>query len=260
MKLPNIRRIFVPEKGYLLLDCDLSGADAQVVAWEAEDKDLKSAFRSGLNIHLKNLRDAFGFKAPDEALRKLNEYPDGTRAGTGTIYDDIKRAVHGTNYGAMARTVAVTLGWTINRAEEFQRLWFQLHPQIREWHKRVERDLHTSGTVRNAFGYRRIFFDRPMGLLPEALAWGPQSTVAIVCSKGAVQLNRIPWVDIFLQVHDSLVFQIPNHRIEPSSFRAIRDALSVSVPYSDPLVIPWEIKTSSKSWGEVQKVKWEELT
>ena len=39
--LPNIRKIFIPDPVYILIDSDLAGADAQVVAWEADDEDLK---------------------------------------------------------------------------------------------------------------------------------------------------------------------------------------------------------------------------
>ena len=46
--LPNIRKFIVPDPGYLIVDADLSGADAQVVAWEADDADLKEAFRDGV--------------------------------------------------------------------------------------------------------------------------------------------------------------------------------------------------------------------
>lgn len=59
-KLPNIRKIFIPDPGYVVFDCDLAGADAQVVAWEADDEDLKRAFRAKLDVHAHNATAMWG--------------------------------------------------------------------------------------------------------------------------------------------------------------------------------------------------------
>jgi DNA polymerase-1 len=250
IELPNIRKLFIPDPGYIIADADLSGADAQVVAWEAEDEDLKAAFRAGLKVHAKNAIDMWGESVVG----------DGTAE---PYYSQIKRSVHATNYGASARTVARSNGWTVHEAERFQRRWFDLHPGIAAWHQRVEASLSATRSVSNAFGFRRLYFDRIDGLLPEALAWIPQSTVAIVTIKAALQLEeQVPWCELLVQVHDSLVFQYPKSRIasdtegasNPSlvSGRAILAALSVTIPYPDPLTIPWGIKTSEVSWGDCE--------
>jgi hypothetical protein len=76
-----------------------------------------------------------------------------------------------------------------------------------------------------------------------------------------VSLSRnIPWVTILLQVHDSLVFQVPLHRAKVSDFNLIRQAIDIPIPYKDELRIPWGLAISSKSWGDVEKKKWEEVT
>jgi len=248
--LPNVRKLFLPDPGHLIVDCDLSGADAQVVAWEAEDEKLKNAFKAGLNVHNMNGTDILGERYQPEVI--LGKYK---------MYDAVKRTVHGTNYAGSARTIANTIGWPIHEVSTFQQRWFAFHPGIREWHRRVERDLQTTRQVRNKFGYRIVYFDRPDNLLPKGLAWIPQSTIAGVCGQAAVRLSRqLPWVTILLQVHDSLVFQIPIHRSTQSDFAEIRRHLEISIPYPDPLIIPWGLAISSKSWGDVEKKKWEEVT
>ena len=235
----------------MLFDCDLSGADAQVVAWDAEDADLKAAFKSNMNIHVKNLQDLHGRFFDPVADKKPQA---GARY---SLYDEMKRCIHATNYGSSARTLAITLGWKVNQATQFQHRWFALHPAIRRWHLRVERDLQTTRSVSNKFGYRIQYFDRVTSLFTKALAWIPQSTVGIVCSKGGVRLHKeVPWLQPLLQVHDSLVFQIPYSRVEPASFELIKKLLHVPVPYSDELVIPWELSASTVSWGDCKKCDW----
>lgn len=249
VKLPNVRKLFAPDPGYLLLDCDLKGADAQVVAWEANDHDLKEAFRKGLDVHNHNGTAIYGDSYDPKARRKGAKY---------TMRDEVKRSVHATNYGGSARTIAITLGWSTHTAQVFQDKWFSVHPGIRAWQQRVEHDLQTKRKIANRFGNRIIYLDRADNLLPKALAWIPQSTVAGLCSRGALALSKVcPWCEILLQVHDSIVFQIPRHRAEPSGFSEIRRALTIPVPYEDPLNIPWELSFSEKNWGEVKKVEWE---
>lgn len=242
--LPNIRKFFVPDKGYLMVDADLAGADAQVVAWEADDADLKTAFRAGLKIHIKNVRDL----QPDETAGMSDAQLKATDRPLG-LYHNAKRRIHGTNYGAGARTLAIKLRTTIDLEERFQSAWFRLHPGIKQWHERTEHALYTTRTVRNKFGYRIIYFDRIDQLLPQALAWVPQSTVALACLKGMRQVERtFPFVEMLLQTHDSATFQIPLHRED--KLPQIVKQFEVEIPYDDPLVIPWNITTSTESWGD----------
>jgi DNA polymerase-1 len=247
--LPNIRKLFIPDPGHILLDCDLSGADAQVVAWESEDEDLKDAFRRGLKLHKKNAADMWGA----EFTSLSEDSPQYKR-----LYDEIKKGVHATNYLGSARTLAITLGWTVAKAEQFQSRWFALHPGIKtKFHGRVHAELSRSRSVTNKFGFRIFYFDRIDSVFSEAVAWLPQSTVANTCFKGALQVReRLPWVQILLQVHDSLVLQIPRHRLP--DIVQIRDALTNTIPYSDPLTIPWSLKLSPVSWGDAKDYKWEE--
>ena len=237
-RLPNIKRIFCPDLGQEFFDADLKGADAQVVAWEAHDELLKQMFREGVNIHFENAKLIF-------ANERLKEgCPEQQLAKVG---------VHATDYGANARTLAWALGITVRKAEEFQMRWFSAHPRIPEWHLEVENSLQTTRAVSNKFGFRRYYFDRIEGLLPEALAWIPQSTVALVMCQGLVAIHEtLPEVQCLIQVHDSLGGQYPTTQRGPM-LRAIKDCLEIEIPYDDPLTIPIELKISRKSYGDCEK-------
>jgi DNA polymerase I-like protein with 3'-5' exonuclease and polymerase domains len=249
-RLPNVRKLFIPDRGKVIVDADLAGADAQVVAWEANDAKLKELFRQGLSVHLENGKDLLG----EEFTSAAGHHKDmGTPKGQ--LYDQLKRFVHATNYLGSARNLSLNpaIGWPQHLCAARQNRWLrQLHPGILDWHKRVERSIYTSRSIRNQFGYRIIYFDRIDSVLTNAVAWGPQSTVAEVCFRGALQLQRaLPWVEILLQVHDSIVFQVPGHRWRESScLDTFKKHLSVPVPYPDPLVISWGIAGSEKSWGD----------
>lgn len=272
IELPNIRKMFIPDPGYVIVDMDLSGADAQVVAWEAKDADLKQAFRSGIKIHCHNLRTMF-----PEHKHLSDKEIKSDRGDIFYLYDRNKRAVHATNFGGSAPGLAKTIKWPVARMEQFQRQWFTLHPGIYDWHERTNRHLEGSEcwncyapaigsakcencgralgrTIRNAFGYRIIYYDRvgPQ-MWRDALGWIPQSTVAIVTRKALIILKReFPTVQSLIQVHDSLVFQLPirGHQELIEKIKARLD--QIPVPYPDPLFIPWGVAFSDKSWGDCE--------
>jgi DNA polymerase-1 len=255
--LPNVRKLFAVDPGYVMYEADLKGADAQVVAWEAEDEELKAAFRAGLDVHVKNAEDMWG--------TEFSRLAKGSHARH-EKRQLCKRGVHLTNYGGSERGMAQALGLTAHEASKFQRRWFSIHPGILRWHDRIRHLLATTRTIHNAFGFRRIYFDRIDSCFTEALAWIPQSTVAINTYHGALQLEKRYWPEqqelgwsppageyagIMLQTHDSLNPQFKIVDCPPEE--EIRQTLNVVTPYDDPLIIPWDLKKSTKSWGEMEK-------
>lgn len=236
--LPNIRKLLQPDPGYILCDCDLAQADAQVVAWEADDAELKAIFRDPkADLHDENSKTIYG--------KLTKEFRQKSKAG-----------VHLTNYGGKAPTCARALGITIHEAERFQRRWFEAHPGILDWHRRVLNQLESSRCIYNKFGNRRYYFDRIDGILPQALAWIPQSTVALVIDRGMVNLDEQLPVELLLQVHDSCVFQFKEQEF-PHILLKVKKCLEIEVPYDDPLIIPTSADISRVSWGDVKAVNWD---
>jgi len=241
INLPNVREFFIPDPGYTIAEVDLSGADAQVVAWDAGDEDLKAAFRSGIKIHKHNAIAMFG---KEEATKK-------------TVIQETKVAVHLTNYvgSPKAMMMASTIHWSQAKCAEFQQRWFALHPAIKAWHERIHIQLQETRTVSNKFGFRMVYFDRPEKLLPQGLAWICQSTVAICCNHGALALDdHCKWVELLLQVHDSIVFQFKTRNKD--CLTEVKELIHNTISYDDPLTIPWTLKTSTRSWGHAEDTVW----
>jgi uracil-DNA glycosylase family 4 len=238
--LPNLRKIIVPDPGYTMFEMDQKKADVQIVAWEAEDEVLKQMLREGADIHTENAKVIFN----------ISEVPPQRYAFGKTF-------VHLTNYGGMARTAAIKCGCTVHEADQGQRRWFAAHPGIKKWHQRIENELLLKRAVFNKFGYRIVYFDRPDGLLGQALAWVPQSTVALVSSYAHAEIEKkIPEVQVLLQVYDSVMGQYPTELEDVILPKLSRIADSIVIPYKDPLIIPMDLKTSTKSWGDCEKRKW----
>jgi DNA polymerase I-like protein with 3'-5' exonuclease and polymerase domains len=240
---PNIRKLFRADPGYVIFEVDLKQADAQVVAWEAQDVPLMDLFEAQqrgikIDIHKENAKIAFG---TDKILPHMRQVS--------------KSVVHGTNYGASSRTLSKRLGLTVKQVDTFQQRWFSAHPAIKKWHRQVEFELMTKRSVTNVLGFRRFFFGRIEMLLPEALAWKPQSTVALVINRGIDRMEReLPAVQTLMQVHDSALGQFPiNHDLlgftnyYPS---LIPKCFEIQLPYARPLTIGVDYKSSMVSWGD----------
>ena len=250
LTLPNVRKLFIPDEGFTFFDMDLDRADMQVVVWESGEVALKEALRKGVDMHILNAITLAGKELPDlDWLCEGHAEYDRLRSIYKRERQLAKSFIHGTNYGGGARTMAIAAGVTVAQAERFQRIYFGTYPGIKRWHERTEHQLRTRHYVQNAFGYRRYYFDRVDGLLPEALAWIPQSTVGNVIDRAWLNIhNNLPEVKVLLQVHDSLAGEFPTHKKE-WCLRRMKEESSIVIPYDDPLIIPTGINCSEKSWG-----------
>lgn len=251
----NLRNCIVPPLGSLYFDCDLERADLQVVVWEADDEALKRIMREGADIHLVNAVELYNLAGIpyDECFESHPNYQDHV-ARVGKARALGKRFVHLTNYGGGARKCAVACSVRVHEAEMAQRRWFSLHPGIKDWHTATKARLTATRTVTNRFGYRRVFFDRIDALLPEALAWVPQSTVALVIAEIHRRFDTISGLEVQLQCYDSLA---GHYRCEEEAriLPLMQAASHVVIPYRDPLIIPLGLKTGP-SWGEVKARNW----
>jgi DNA polymerase I-like protein with 3'-5' exonuclease and polymerase domains/uracil-DNA glycosylase len=247
---PDLRSVFVPDPGYTFFNGDLDRADLQVVVAEADDVELKRAMKLGVDIHLMNAYILAGKEPPplDELVETHFNY---ARRREPMKYERqfARIWVHGTNYGGQSRTMAVHTGRTIAECDKAQRIWFGAHPGILKWHERVKEQLFKHRFIENRFGYRWYVFDRIDSIVPEAIAWVPQSTVSIVINKIWQRIYKeLPDVQVLLQVHDSLGGQLPTAKVEELRPK-ILECAKVVVPYPDPLVIPFSLGTSTKHWG-----------
>jgi DNA polymerase I-like protein with 3'-5' exonuclease and polymerase domains len=244
--LPNIRKMFVPDYDHIIIEGDLEKADAQVVAWDAGDEPLKALFRRHGNLHKENALDIYGGPVIEPGKPGYHFWF--------SKYHRAKAGVHATDYGAKPKRLAEVLECSVADATTFQTNWFRKHPAIKRWHEQTEMDLMLRRCVENRFGYKRHYFDRIEGLLPEALAWKGQSTVAIVINKIVVRLDTtIRQLELLLQVHDSFLGQVHKKYFCRSFLEDITEASKIVVPYDDPLIIPCNLSYSPISWGDVKK-------
>jgi len=237
MSLPNIRRIFIPDPGMTFFDTDLDSADLRIVQRESNCRLLGEWLDAGLKPYVEVAKEY---------------YHDKTITKAHPTYGRFKSLCHATHYLGQPRTIAgqANIGLAVSEVERIQKWYFQLCPEIKQWHERLIAQLNKTATIQNVWGYRRQFMDRiDTAVYREAAAWIPQSTVGIIINHAYVAIHdKVPEAQVLLQVHDSLAGQYPTAR--PDILRRIVEECHISVPYPVPLVIPVGVKTSTKSWGD----------
>lgn len=245
--LPNVRKNFIPDPGFVFFDIDLDSADLRIVVEEADIPAMREWLADG--------------KKPYVEVAK-EYYKDPSITKSHPAYKFFKAFCHATHYmgtpSGMADAVNNNLrvvglpSMTVTELQKLQDWYFGMFPELKTWHEKIEHQVVERHYVENAFGYRFHFFDRiTKDVLNEAVALIPQSTVACVINRGYKNLHdNHPEIEVLLQVHDSLGGQFPEGL--SNGVDIIRESCSIVVPYKNPLVIPVGIKTSALSWGHCE--------
>ena len=229
----KLKDVFSADPGYILVDIDLEQGDSRgvgAIAWNwfvrERGEDWAGAYldacESG-DLHTTVTRmawDNLGWPAdldPDAciAIAKQIAYRDLS------FRDLSKKLGHGTNYLGQPNTMAMHTKLPSSTIVDFQKNYFKAFPCIREWQVETIAKLHLNRCLITPWGRRRWFWDDPRATSTEnaAIAYAPQSTTGEFINRGAIQLwhyrnrTRIP-VRFLLQVHDSLVLQVKNNRLQ----------------------------------------------
>lgn len=240
LELPNIRKLFIPDQGMTIWDIDLDSADLRIVTWESDCPWMKDHFANGRKPYVEVMREYYR----DNTMSKHSHPRE---------YAMFKSLCHGTNYLGTADGIAPRIGLLVHETERIQKWYYGMCPEIKRWQEDICKQVSSRRYVENAFGYRNYFFDRIEGtIFNQAIAWIPQSTVACLINRAwAAVEDNMPEVEMLIQVHDSLVGQIPTHRKQELLPR-IAELATVPIPYDDPLLIPVGFVSSEKSWGDCE--------
>ena len=237
----NVRKMFIPDEGKVLIEADKQQGEVMIVAWLANEIRMKEVFKSGGDIHKRNA--SYIFKKSEVLVKDSERYL-------------AKRMVHASNYGMGVSTMATYCGISKNDAAESQKKYFEAFPSILTWQYKVREEVRRTRTLTNPFGRRRTFFDR-MGddLFRAAYASLGQSTLVDDVNRSMIQIvyKGEPKIQLLHQGHDSLLFQVFKSQVE-GAVELIRE--NFEIPFlcgGDLLTIPVKIKVG-ENWGEMYEV------
>jgi DNA polymerase-1 len=216
----ELRRMFVADRGYILLYVDGEQAESRGVGFIHgrlfNDWRYLDACEAG-DLHTTVTRlvwQNLGWTGDNRADRAIAEQPFYRHF---SYRDMAKRGGHGTNYYGTPWTMARHLKVDKSLIEEFQRNYFAAFPAMRKWHVWVSEQLALSQSITTFVGRERTFFGRPNDdtTLREAIAYEPQSVVGDLVNEGGYRVwKQFPEAQALAQIHDAYLFQIPETRLD----------------------------------------------
>jgi DNA polymerase-1 len=230
----KIRRAFIAVDGHKLVSADYSQIELRLLAEIADIEPLEKAFREGLDIHAMTASEMFG--VPVKGM-------------PGEIRRRAKAINFGIIYGISAFGLANQLGIEREEAGAYIRKYFERFPGIRDYMEETKAFAKQNGYVLTLFGRKchypeiahsnasiRAFNERA------AINARLQGTAADIIRRAMVRME--PALEkaklsarMLLQVHDELVFEVPDAEVERTlpvvekvMAHAPMPALSLSVP------------------------------
>lgn len=164
----EIRTMFIPEKGNVLIFADYSQQEPKATAWLSQDKNMLEIYGSDPKADLYPEVASTAFHVPADECREFR--PDGTvnkegkeRRGKAKI---IQLAM---TYGQEAYSLAQSLGCSVKEAKEIQDSFFKRFPGIKEFTNKTYEFAYHNGYVETVWGRRRHLPD--MQLEPYEFSW-----------------------------------------------------------------------------------------
>lgn len=250
----------------LLLELDLSQAEARAVAYYCGDEKMKALFKDGTDVHLDRaimILDVLGEHY--DYLTFNSMYVDNHPRAKQMRQAAKAVGVHATNYDVGPRTVIMSLRHHevyLNTKQE-ARLRMDTHarfPGIKLYQSGVQQALRKNRILKTAKGMKRYFYSKlDANTFRRAYAFLPQCTVAEITNDGIIAMEGpIRDLDgfVLLQVHDSVLIEVPERNLQAAYDIAVA-AMTQSIeiyPFfgeADTMTIPVEVKVGSH-WGELQ--------
>ncbi len=226
----RIRQAFVAPEKFVLLAADYSQIELRIMAHLSQDKGLLEAFSQNEDIHRKTAAEVFAI-TPDEVSK------DQRRAA--------KAINFGLIYGMSPFGLAKQLGITRSEAKEYVDRYFEHYPDVKNYMEITREQARELGYVETVFG-RRLYLPeinarnaaRRQYAERTAINAPMQGTAADIIKRAMIDiqccLNKdYPDIKLIMQVHDELVFEIPENKVEtlkPEISNIMTHAAELSVP------------------------------
>ncbi|HEY8517788.1 MAG TPA: DNA polymerase I [Candidatus Binatia bacterium] len=241
----RIRAAFVAAPGMRLLSADYSQIELRVLAHLTQDPVLLDAFRKGEDIHRRTAAEVLGV-APEDVTPEMRR--------------QAKVINFGIIYGMGPQRLSRELGIPFAEAEAYIRRYFERYASVRAFADRVVADGRRDGYVSTLIGRRRYLPDlnsREPNIrqAAERMAWNSpiQGTAADVIKLAMLSVEREiertgSGARMLLQVHDELLFEVPEGEVDEAG-RLVRRCMESVVELAVPLVV--ELK-SGPNWAALQ--------
>ena len=241
----EIRKMFVPRDGCVLVDADYSQIELRVLAHIAGDEVMQKAFCDGRDIHTTTASQVFG--VPVESVTALQRR-------------HAKAVNFGIVYGISEFSLAEDIGVSRYEARAYIDNYLANYQGVRNYMKQVVADAREIGYTQTLYGRRRYIpelkssnFNIRSGAERIALNTPIQGTAADLIKLAMIRVEnclnqQFPEAKLLLQVHDELIVECPEEiasEVAALISRQMQEIANLSVP------LMAEAKTG-KSWYDAK--------
>ncbi len=227
----EIRKAFIPKNNnYVLMSADYSQIELRIVASICGDENMCAAFRDGKDIHTATAARVYGI-AESEVTKEMRY--------------KAKSVNFGIIYGQGAFGLAENLGISRGEAKELIENYFREYPGVKKYMDDTVNFAREYGYVQTILGRRRYlsdilstnavvrgFAERNAINAPIQGSAADMIKVAMINVQAVLIKNKFE-TKLLLQVHDELVFDVPENEVEivkPVIEAAMINALKLNVP------------------------------
>ena len=242
----KIRDAFVAEDGHVLVAADYSQIELRLLAHVADLPTMKQAFADGVDIHALTASEMFNVS--------LDEMDAATRRRAKAIN-------FGIIYGISAFGLANNLGISRTEAGAYIKSYFEKFPGIKAYMDAAKSEAHENGYVKTIFGRKchvKGIADRNQAVRGfaqrQAINAPIQGAASDIMRRAMIRMPEaiapIEGARMLLQVHDELVFEVPETRAEAlieAAKKTMEMAALPAVNISVPLVVEAH---AAKNWND----------
>ncbi len=242
----EVRKAFVAEAGNQLLAADYSQVELRIAAHMAQDKAMIQAFREGQDIHAATAAAIYHVPI-DDVTRGQRRHAKAINFGL----------LYGMSPFGLTRSTDLTLA----EAEDFVERYFEQFPGIKSFIDQMRKSVAEKGYVETLLGRRRYFpvFSSEMNRNAknraerEAINAPIQGTAADIIKLAMLDMQeKISksgfGAKMLLQVHDELVFEVPEDEIEATA-KLVKSVMEGIYKLDVPLKTDLSV---GKNWGELK--------
>lgn len=151
----DIKPMFIPPPGMVLMQLDYSQAELRVMAAQAGETNMIHWFKIGRDIHLAVACDVNNWDYNWAKDIMDNNHDDPQYIEIKVQRKKAKTINFGIIYGQTAKKLAIGLGGTIREAELYLKDYNERFPKIAKFIKKQHKFVKNHGFVRNLFGRKR---------------------------------------------------------------------------------------------------------
>lgn len=241
----NMRKFFVAEDGYTLLDADYSQIELRVLASVCGDKNMQEAFLEGRDIHTSTAAQVFDI--PEDFV-------------TPEMRSAAKAVNFGIIYGIGAFSLSKDIGVTVAEAKRYIKNYLDNFPKVSEFMDKTVDDGIKNGYVTTLFGRRRYIPE--LSASNKVLqAFGKRAAMNAPIQGAAADIIKIAMVRVYkklreedldarliLQVHDELIIEAAE-KDKDRAEKILKDEMENAVKLAVPMTV---YVNSGRSWYEAK--------